>query len=407
LFRAGFSAGGEKSWILPAFLPALFLWVFNFAYSPGPVLVFLTFVFTGLFVAYRTIERGGLRTVSLGANPKVGFVSVLALVFFLVGALVVSYGVSKRYVSALSFQRAVRAANEGGSIDEVLGLAKKAIAVSPVDLYYRFLVEVEIARLQNIIAAAGQTLSVESARTEFQRVYAEALDSAQKAIALNDAAYENHLTLARLYELLVPVGITGAYENADRVYRAAASRNPTNPGISLMQARLELTKGDRAAARRFIAEALRKKNNYTDAVFLLSQIDAADGNTPEAIRSATAATILAPGEPLVFFQLGILQYTAGDFAAAATALEQATALNPSYANAKYFLGLAYYRLGRRQDATSQFRDLTVTNPDNAEVKLILENLEKGRDPFANARPPVDSRPERRSTLPVSETRRGE
>ena len=77
-------------------------------------------------------------------------------------------------------------------------------------------------------------------------------------------------------------------------------------------------------------------------------------------------------------------------------------LSPGYANARYFLGLSYEKLGRVKDAISQFTELKITNPDNKEVSLILSNLKAGRAPFANATPPIDNKPEKRSSLPIDE-----
>jgi tetratricopeptide (TPR) repeat protein len=106
--------------------------------------------------------------------------------------------------------------------------------------------------------------------------------------------------------------------------------------------------------------------------------------------------------PLLYFQLGLLQYTDKDYASAAKSLESAVALQPDYANAKYFLGLSYARLGENQKAVEQFKKLAETNPENQEISFILTNLEAGKSPFADAKPPVTPNPEKRSSLPVKE-----
>ena len=67
-----------------------------------------------------------------------------------------------------------------------------------------------------------------------------------------------------------------------------------------------------------------------------------------------------------------------------------------------FLGLSYVRMGRNADAIAQFIELAKTNPDNKEVSFILENLKQGKSPFADVKPPIDNKPEKRKTLPVVE-----
>ena len=122
----------------------------------------------------------------------------------------------------------------------------------------------------------------------------------------------------------------------------------------------------------------------------------------DAIVSSQVATQINPNDPLLFFQLGILQYDDKDYANAVTSLEKAVSLSSQYANARYFLGLSYVRVGRNSDAILQFEELAKTNPDNKEVAFILSNLKAGKSPFSDAKPPIDSKPEKRKTLPVSE-----
>ena len=86
------------------------------------------------------------------------------------------------------------------------------------------------------------------------------------------------------------------------------------------------------------------------------------------------------------------------------AFEKAISLNDSYSNARYFLGLSYYNLNRTADAINQFEIVQSLNPDNKEVALILKNLKEGRAPFSDAVPPIDSKPEKRGKLPISENK---
>ena len=147
---------------------------------------------------------------------------------------------------------------------------------------------------------------------------------------------------------------------------------------------------------------LLKKNNYTEAIFLLSQIEVGEGNITQAIRSVETASIIAPNDPTVFFQLGLLRYSNDEFSNAVYSLERAIDLNPLYANAKYFLGLSYDQIGETQKAIEQFESILSTNPDNNEVSFILKNLKEGRAPFKDVTPPLDEEPESREELPLEE-----
>jgi tetratricopeptide (TPR) repeat protein len=178
--------------------------------------------------------------------------------------------------------------------------------------------------------------------------------------------------------------------------------NPHNPTIQLQLARLEVANSDLKAARVFVNQAIAEKPNYAEAHFLLAQIEVTEGNLDKATVSLETTLLLSPQDPGLFFQLGLLKYNAKNFNGAVEAFQQAITLVPDYANAKYFLGLSFANLGKAPEAIAQFEDIEKSNPGNAEVALILANLRAGKEPFANAKPPLDSKPENRPELPLKQ-----
>ena len=212
----------------------------------------------------------------------------------------------------------------------------------------------------------------------------------------NNRNYYNWIALGRVYEALAQLRTTNAYENALVAYSKAAELNPNTPEIFLARARLEVVRGEFDKAREEIGKALAQKSDYTAAILLLAQIEIATGNTNDAIDSLFAAAKVSPTNPVIFFQLGFLEYSVKNYQVATAALEQAVSLVDNYSNARYFLGLAYYYYERPADAIVQFERIAELNPDNAEVKQILENLKGGKDPLTGAPPPP---PEKRQTPP--------
>lgn len=398
-----FSEPLSRYLIVSSFLVSLFLWMFAVFYIPSLTIFSLTFLFTGLFIAsLTTFGMAPTKIIAFTNDPRAGFVSILALVLLLIGGVTLGYDVARKYVASVFFQRGVISWNTEGSLDASEALIARAAALSPTDLYYRFLTELSLMRMDAVLRRDPGTASAEAVRTEFRNLLSLALGNARQAVALHPRNYENSMTLGRVYEAVVPLKIEGAYEAARAAYDEALANNPKSPAIHLTMARLEVSNGDNGKAREHILSALREKGNYTEAIFLLSQIEAAEGNIKAAISSVKAASDIAPDDATLFFQLGLLLFSDKSFGDAVTALERAVALNPDYANAKYFLGLSYEKLKRDVEAIAQFTDLQKTNPDNKEINLILRNLKAGREPFADAAPPVDAAPEKRPQLPVAE-----
>ena len=382
---------------LSSFIASVYLWIFMVFYVPNVVVVVLAFLFTGLFLA--SLRHQGMlkeKRFSFAENPKMGFVSVLGLTVLLILSLVGLYVVGQRYVSATQFQRAIVNLNMSGNIAEAKEKVSNSLATLEMDTQHQFAAELQIMRLNEIVNSTEGT--ADDRRQLFQDELATAIQHGQRATELRPENYQNWLTLGRVYGSVVPLQIQGAYENAKVAYEKAALLAPHNPQVYLALAELEAVKPDNAAAKEYLNRALTEKNNYTAAVFLLAQIQIADGDLDNALQSVEAATILAPQNPVVFFQLGLLRYNKQDFPGAIAALEAAVKLNDVYANARYFLGLAYFKVGRPADATAQFTKIAELNPDNAEVKTILANLQAGKEPFADTdvqapetrpEPPID------------------
>lgn len=390
--------------ITSSFLVALFLWIMNVVYVPTVTIFSLSFFFSGLFIA--SLYREGLlkrKDISLSHHPKLSFVSVIVLVVLLLGNVALGYSIVQRSASLVYFQKSILGYQKDQNLDNAEATIRQAIKFGGNDIYYRGLSEINLIRVNSILSRPGAT--PESVRTEFQQVLANSIENAKKSTEINKKDYQNWVSLARVYAALVPppFSIPGAYENAKRSYEEALNVNPHSPNIILQLARLEISHNDLKKAREYVNKAIVEKQNFAEAHFLLAQIEVTEGNVYKAVPSLETTVLLTPNNPGLFFQLGILKYSTQDFNGAIGALVEAIKLVPDYANAKYFLGLSLNKAGDTKNAIAVFEDLEKTNPDNDEVKVILTNLRAGKDPFANTKPPITSRPEKRDKLPLEQT----
>jgi len=384
-----------------SFAASLYLILFLIFYSPSISIFVLTFLFIGVFLA-SAINSGDLptKTLRFSSNPRINFASVLLSVLLIIMSATAGYFVVERYLADIFANKAVFALNTGGDVDSSEDLLVRATRLSDNDAHLRTLTDLRILKLNAIINSTSGT--EEEIRNQFQNTLAGAVASAQQAIQIDSDNYLNYLALGRVYDTITRLNIQGAYESAVAAYAIAREKNPLNPEIPLIVAQLESSLGKFDVARLRIVDALTLKNNYTSAIFLLSQIEVAEGNLGKAIQSIEVASVISPNSQIIFFQLGILRYNNQDYSEAVIAFERAVDIDPNYANARYFLGLGYDVAGRRDDAIVEFERIEETNPDNQEVKFILRNLRADLPPFSDALPPIDDSPESRDTLPISE-----
>lgn len=392
-----------KYLLVSSFFVSLYLWFMTFVYVPSTVIFILNFFFTGLFFA--SVYLSGLLTIEkkvFFTTPRKGFTVSLLLLLFFIASSALGYGLFRNSQSLWYFQKSSYALNTSNDPNLSEDYMTKAITSVPYDVYYRALSEIELVKLNNVLSQDASKVKREDLQKQFNDTLGNAIKAGLAAKDADETNYLNWIALGRVYEAISPtqLQISGAYESAQFAYGEALRHNPKNPGILIAFARLSANHGDLKSARNYTLQAIQTKKNYLEAYFLLTQIEVADNNIRGAIDSVTAASVLSPTDPGIFFQLGLLKYNVRDFAGAIEALEKATTMTPDYANAKYFLGLSYEATGKHQKAIEQFRALKLTNPDSKEVDTILTNLEENKPIFTNAENP---KPERGKTLPVKET----
>lgn len=369
-----------------AFTGALFLWIILFIQVPSPAIIVFAFVLTGLFIASLRFgaDQVGDVTLRFKDNPRVGFMVTLVFTLVILASVAGVYGVGTRYIAEQQYQTAVAAANVRADIDESERAVNRATTLHQADTYYRFRSTLSLARLQRLVA---ENRPPEEIREQFQALLSGAIADAQQATVLDEDDYQNWVQLGTVYQSIVPLGIEGAAGSAQQAFDRALELRPESPAILLAKATVARQAGDLGGARELVTRAISARNQYTDAIFLLAQLQIENNEIEEAIRSVEATTVFEPNNPVAFFQLGLLAYSAGDQTRAVNAFERAVAINSEYANARYFLGLVYAQQGRREAALEQFLTVQKTNPENAELAQVIANLQAGRDPFpAEAQP---------------------
>ncbi len=390
-----------KYLITTSFFISLYLWIMTFVYVPSSVIFILTFFFTGLFFASIYVaDIIPMNVYMFGNNPRTGFIASLIMITVFISGCALGYGLFQNSESLWYFQKSSYALNTIQNVQSAEDYMAKAISAVPLDVYYRSLSEIELSKLSAIASQDPKKVDGATIQKQFSSVLSSAIKAGIAAKDADPSNYLNWISLGRVYDTVSnpQLKIDGAYESAGVAYNEAFKRNPKNPGILLLFARLAVTHGDLAGAKQYALQAIQMKQNYLDAYFLLTQIEVANKNIKGAIDSATAASVINPSDASIMFQLGLLKYNNNDFVGAISALETSLKLAPDYANAKYFLGLAYEQTGQHDKAIALFTDLKKTNPDNKEVDGILTSLEAGKSIFTKAKPS----PQSPTTLPVKE-----
>lgn len=347
---------------------------------PGTAVLALAFVFAGLFAS--TVRFGAGKSqwgVIFARAPRVGFVIVFGLTLVLLASVVAAYTLVERYIASVEIARA-STAYSAGNLDIAAQAAQSSLAFAQTPTAYQL--EAAIAGTQMQQVAASSTMAAADAQKAFQAALSAGINAALTATRLDPNDYQNWIALGNLYAQAVPLKVSGAYDSAKTAYDKAATLNPTNPQIPYVVAQLDVANKDNASAEIQLKKAIALKQDYTAAIFFLSQLEVQDGNVKDALASAQAAAYFTPNNSNILFQVGVLSAASNDLVGAEQALTAAVAANPQFANARYFLAAVYAKQGNMKDALAQIQAISDMSADNAKtVATQLASLTAGKNPF--------------------------
>lgn len=328
------------------------------------LLVPLSFSMLVMWMVISGLGIARARLTEFHPNKKLAYLLVPLAVLLIVNAFVT---VNKARAFAI-YNKAQTAA----SIEEAEMLTKKAVGIYNFDGFQRVLVEYAITSNRNLVST--ETGDQEALKNQYLLKAQEAVDAALAATKINPTNYQNFVSLGRAYELAVPFDKTGGFDNAKNAYSQAIKLYPGNPYLYLMQARLETSAGTRDGAKEWLTEALKKKQNFADALYLMSQLAAGESKIEEAINYAVETVRSAPNDPLAYTQAGLLFYAKRDYQNAVLALRGALERDPNNENVAYFLALALRDGGSGELAKPLAEELLRRNPNNQDIKNLVSSL---------------------------------
>ncbi len=349
---------GKERFILGLLLVSL---IYFFVVS---LLVPLSYAMLVMWMVVSGLGLAKARLTEFHPSKKLAYLLVPLAIVFCVNAIVT---INKARAFSL-YAKAQTSAN----VDDATKLVEKAYDIYAHDAFKRVLVEYAITSNRNLVAT--QNKNEEEMKAVYLATAQKAVDHALKAVAINPNNYQNYVSLGRAYELAVPFDKEGAFASAKDAYGKAIQLYPGNPYLYLMQARLEISAGTKDGVRTNLTEALKKKQNFADALYLMSQLEASDNKIDEAIAYAVEAVKNAPNDPLVYTQAGLLLYAKKDYQNAVIALRAGLEKDPNNQNIAYFLVLALRDGGRPDIAKPLAEELLKRNPGNQDLTTLVQSL---------------------------------
>lgn len=357
-----------------AFTTAAYLWFMALVYVPGTTILLLTALMTGIaFATFATVVPTSGLNIDITNNKKYGLLLIAATLVVIITSTFSVINLSKLYLANVVYADTVRLFHSGGSVAEVDNQLRRSQDLVKQDLFVAERAQLRLGELNKLSVVEAAAFDEQ----KFSAVLVEGISLAELAITLDRTNPANYVLLSNFYGLLDPAKFEGIREKNEALFSQARSLDPANPIYYLLSAQYKARYNDLAGARNDLMESIKIKNNFTEALLLLSQLDIQEGNTESAIEITRAMISIEPSNPTRYFQLGFLLATTNNLQESVKAFEAAVSLDSNYANARYFLALTYLDLNRNEDALTQLRLVRETNPDNDALENLISQIESG------------------------------
>lgn len=389
------SEARDSSWFLiglVSFISATYLWFMTVVYVPGATLMILASLFTGItLVATLKMRQQPGFVIDVTASKRHGIALMAVILIVCASSVYLLRDLSKQYTANLVYAAAVEEFRSGAGFDTTETALTKAQNLNPQDLYVAERAELRLAEINRI-----NNLEVtEENQQYFTRLLSEGIALAEEAIAIDNTNPNNYILLINFYSLLDPSQFEGLAQQIEDMFSRVRELDPQNPLHLVLLSQHKARQNQFDETRRLLLEAVALKRDYTDALYLLSQLDIQEGNIDSALAFTRSIISIEPNNPTRYFQLGLLLAADQQLEPAAKAFETAISLGGTYANARYFLALTYLDLGRTEEALSQLRLVLETNENNELVSSLISQIESG----------TYVRPENQAAIPVTEEQR--
>lgn len=358
------------------FVSALYLWLIAIVYVPGSFIMLMTALMTGLSLAvYSANNLAKNFSINVVENRQYGLLLIIFVLFVIGFVTFATYNVSRQFLAQTNYFKVVQAFSQNKPLAEIDVMLQSSEQLFGQDMYIAERAKLRLDELNRLLAISEPTVADQQT---FQSALMEGIALSEKAISVDSTNPLNYALLASFYGLLDPSQSNEVKDRRDGAMERVKQLDPKNPSYLLLAAQFSARHGDFVSARSHLNEAIKLKNNYTDALFMLSQIDISEGNTDSAIKVTNSMIAIEPFNPTRYFQLGILLATAKDLEGAEKAFKEAIRLDNNYANARYFLALTYLDMDRKDEALTELKFIENTNPDNQGLKDLILAVESGQ-----------------------------
>ena len=195
-----------------------------------------------------------------------------------------------------------------------------------------------------------------------------------KAVAQAAAADKGMEELRGGFEKANSLMNEGKLAEAEVEYRALIAKNPTIPQLHHNLAIVLSKKKDLAGAEAEYLKAVEVSPAYTEGYAGLTNLYLSNNQPDKAVEVLTKAVAARPDDAKLQFQLGLAQFTAGQYEPASAAFAKTATLDPTNPEPHYYLGTIALTSGKKPECVEHLEKYLSMKPTNAQNAGVAPGL---------------------------------
>ncbi len=289
----------------------LYFWLYLALYTPGVVILVLSFVFLGFSIgvpqgestefntemgrienkginlkikAIQALFFGTQRQVITQRSIKNRLGEIVCIFAISVGVLLCIFSFAQKYIGSVHANRALKIIQQNQTaIDSSSAEIRQAISWNPAHEYYRFLADLSLAVPTRVIMSGAV----------FSESDIEYVGTAIKAVGemlgpdSDSPDYQDWIEVGKVYEVATFSNAFGTSTApvAFRAYQNAILLAPTHPTPYYLLARVYWYAGEREKGLEVVKEALMLRPTYPEALRLYTELNATSSRSLGKIRT--------------------------------------------------------------------------------------------------------------------------
>lgn len=309
--RKGFETALDRYVIITLITTGIYMIAIMWFTVPNASMIAFAWIVVG---SYFGITYGNNKKIqkefSFIQDPRTSFFGVFIISLTIIGTGILGYVLFQKTNSLKNYIYGTIALEKNDQQQGVRFITK-AIQLANHDSYSIRLAQYYLAQLSQLTSQITEQNKQIISR-QIEETLGLALGYSNQAINQSPRNYKHYVLLGSVYQSMISLGITDAYDRAGAAFKQAELLNPNDSTMKLLFANLELVNNNKQQAQIFVQQSLEQYPT-ADAFLVQTRIAISNNDWERAAENLEKVISINPNNISLILNLGIIQEKAGNY----------------------------------------------------------------------------------------------